>query len=290
MHAHTLTFVSIVRLEADVMTAVIERVRNSCGQRTELQEVILDIRLQADMMCVAVPVETGLGADLMLGHCAGFGEEVISRSDIILHLLLRCGAKSEESLNRPERSLVKRRERMRFRIGYFILLPHTPYLRIVVEMAVLMVEDITAVESEIEFASAERMPEIKSDLRLAQCRESPLGLMMRIDVEDGSLAVIQVIAEIKERIRVTNRAADVAVVVLAGLEAGRLREQRMERRGRHDVSREGGILDRRGLDSRLHYRGFGSHFAGRLYHGLEIALDGNAAIQRAVGLRKSGCS
>ena len=177
---------------------------------------------------------------------------------------------------------------MRFGIGDAVLLPHTPYLRVVVEMTVLMVVDIAAVESEIEFAGTEGVLEIQSHFRLAQRRETPFGLVVGIDIEDGSLAVVHVVAEIEEGIRMTYRAAYISVVVLTRLKARRLREQGMESCRRHDVRREGGVLDRRGFDIGLHDGRFGSNLASRLYHRLEIALDGDAAVESRVGLGESG--
>ena len=289
MQAHALTVVSIVRLETDVMAAVIERIRDSCGKvSTQLHKVILDIRLQTDVMHIAAPIETGLRANLMLADCSRFSEEIIARLELVLHLLLGRGAESEEGLHCPKRSLILCFKRMGLRIRYFILLPHTPCLRIIVEMAVLMIEDISAVQSEIEFARAERMPEIESGFRLTQRCESPFRLMMSIDIKDGALAVVQVIPEIKQGIRVTNRAADITVVVLAGFEARRLRKQGMEGSGRHDIRRKGGVLYRRRFNGRLHYRRFGSHFTRRLYHRLKIALDSDAAVEGRIRLGEGG--
>jgi hypothetical protein len=254
-----------------------------------LQEVILNIGLQADVVRIAVPVETAFGSDLVLGDCSGFGEEVIAGLEDILHFLLGRRAESEEGFYRPEGGLIERREVMRTRVGDFVFLPHTPYLRIVIEMTVLMIVYISAVESEIEFAGVEGMAEVESDLRLTQCGETPFGFMVGIDIEDGAFAVVEVVAEVEEGIGVTECAADIAVIVLPGFEAGRLREERVEGGGRGDVRREGRVLYGCGFDSGLHDRRFGSDLAGRLYDRLEIALDGDGAVE-VIGLSESGCS
>ena len=101
MQAHAIAFVGIVWFDTEVMAAVIHRRRDVGRQGAELQEVILDIRLQAHMMHVATPVESAFRTDLVLRYGTGFGEEVIARLQHILDVLLGRGAHAEESLYSP---------------------------------------------------------------------------------------------------------------------------------------------------------------------------------------------
>jgi hypothetical protein len=147
-----------------------------------------------------------------------------------------------------------------------------------------MVEHISSVEPEIEDASGERMVEIKTKLRFAQRRQSPFGTMMGVYIEDGFLAVIEMSAEVEEGVRVTERAADVAIVRWRRFEAGRLREQGMEGGFGLHFNRIVGVLYCSRFDGRFYNRRFGGHLAGRLNDGLEIALDSDRAVEDAIVL------
>ena len=131
------------------------------------------------------------------------------------------------------------------------------------------------------------MGEIQSHFRLTQRRETPFRLMMGVHIEDGFLAVVQMVAEIKERVRMAERSADVAVIGFRGIEARRLGEQGMEGSRRLHIRAELRVLHFRRLNLGLYNRRFGGHFACRLNHRLEIALYGHRPVESRVLLREN---
>ena len=151
-------------------------------------------------------------------------------------------------------------------------------------MAVFMIVYIPAVHAEIEIAVTERMGEIQPYRSLTERSQSPFGFMMGIYIENRFLAVIQMISEIKQGVRMAQCPADITVIPLPGLKTGRLGEQGTEGGGRGDIRRIFRILDGRRLYRGLHHSRLGGYFACRLDHRLEIPLYSHAAIQRTIGL------
>ena len=172
-----------------------------------------------------MPVEVRMGADLMLVHCSGFGEEFVTGLHAILEHLLSIGFDAEERLCRPERGLVFVSNRIGFWIRLAILCPHPVLGGVVIEMTVLMIVYVTSINPEIEIACAERMREIHSHYCLAQRSQAPFSMMMRIDIQNRVLAVVHMVAEIEERIRMTQGRTDIPMERLERLETRRLREE-----------------------------------------------------------------
>ena len=131
------------------------------------------------------------------------------------------------------------------------------------------------------------MLEIQAQFTLTQGRRSPLGMMPCMHIENRVLAVIEMVAETKERIRVTDCTADVTLIGGGRLKTCRLRQQGIKGRCRLYGCRIVGILDRRRLDVRLYHSRFSGHFSCCLYDRLKIPLYGHRSIQRAVALGES---
>ena len=139
-------------------------------------------------------------------------------------LILMTGTPSIEVnyLDKDKTCFVKVGDRARFRVRYAVLLPHAPCLRVVVEMAVFMIEHISSVYAEIEITGSKCMREFKSQIGFTQCIQTPFRLVMRIDIKNGFLAVVKMVSEVKERIRVSQSAPYVAVVFASAFETRRL--------------------------------------------------------------------
>ena len=159
----------------------------------------------------------------MLGYCIRLGKDHIARLHLPLHVLLGIRFHAQIRLCRPQGCLILIAQRGRtIGIRYLILLPTAESLRIVVEMTVFIVEDISAVETEIEVAIREIMREIQSYFGLTECSQTPLGMMVCIHIQDGLLAVVQMVSEIEQGVRMTNRSAYIPVVRATRLKARRL--------------------------------------------------------------------
>ena len=57
MDSETLALISIIRLQTDVVTIRVQRIRNRRSQTRQLQQVILRIGNHTHMMRIAVPIE-----------------------------------------------------------------------------------------------------------------------------------------------------------------------------------------------------------------------------------------
>ena len=239
------------------------------------------------MMLFSMPIERTVCADLMLAHRAGFGEQLISGLNHILHVLLGVRFHAQEHFRRPQRRFVHLAERMRFRISRAVLCPKTVVLAVVVEMTVFMVENITAVDTEIQVARAISVLEIESQKGLAQGGETPFCLMVGIDIQNRVLAVIQMVAEVKQGVRMTQTAAHITVIPFAGFKACGLRKHRLNSCLWSHIRRIGRVLYRRRLNRSLHHSRTGRDLACCLNNRLKITLYGHAAVQRRVGLCKS---
>ena len=241
-------------------------------------------------MLVRRPIKITFRTDLMLADSTRFGENHIPRLNHIPDIVLRIGFHAQKGFRRPESRLVLVRYRLTIGIRYAVLRPSAEIavigriITIVVPMAVLVIEDITAVETEIQIAGRESVGEVKTDLGLTQRRQPPFCFVMCIHIKDRFLAVVQMVTEIKQGVRVTDSAADITVVFLARLETRGLREQGIDRSTRSDVRRKFGVLNRRGINRGLYHCRFGRYLTCRLYHRLEITLHSHRAIQHGIVL------
>ena len=291
VYAHAPSFIFIVRLDTEIMPAAVHRVGNRCGEGPELEEVVLYVQFGARMVLLRMPVERRMGTDLVLAHGTGFGEELVTRLHLVLEVLLGVRLYAHEDLCCPERGLVQVRQRRTVGVSRPVLLPHAEIAvrgsesGVVVEMAVLIVMHVTSLHTEIEVAGGEGVCEPESQTALAQRSQAPFGAVVRIDIEDRFLAVIEVVAEIEEGVGVAQRPADITVVDLPGLETRRLGEQRVEGSRRLHIRRIFGVHHGCGLNRRLYNSRFGGHFACRLDDGLEVALHHHRAVQRRIRLR-----
>ena len=82
-------------------------------------------------------------------------------------------------------------------------------------MAVFVVVYISALNTEIEVCRGIGMREFEPCAGLAQRRHTPFGMVVRIDIQNRVLAVIEVITESEEGVRVTKRATNPSVEGLA---------------------------------------------------------------------------
>ena len=287
VQAQPSAMIGIIRLHTEVMASVIEGVGYDIRQRTELQEIILHIQHGTHMVRLAMPVKRRVGPYLVFGYGTGFGKEHVSRLELVLEILFGIRLDAEERFCRPEGSQVFGKRRLIVGIRLLVLRPHVPRLGIVIPVTVFVVIDIATIETEIEVASGVGVGEIQSYLGLTQGSETPFRLMMRIDIKDGVLSVIEMIAEIKERVGVPYGSAQVSVIGFAGFEACRLREERIEGGARSEFRRVFGILDRRRVNRCLNHLRFGGYLACSLYHRLEIPLHGDGTVQGAVRLGES---
>ena len=190
VYAQARSFISIIRLNSEVMTALlVERVRNTEGI-VELQEVILHIQFGAHMVLRAMPVERTFRAQLVLRYGSCFRKEHITCLHLVLHVLLGIRFHAQIDLCGPERSLIFIPYSIGLRIGLVVLRPHAEGLAVVVEMTVLMIEDISSVEAEVEVAFRIGMREVQAHFSLTECGQTPFGTMVRIDIKNRILGVV----------------------------------------------------------------------------------------------------
>ena len=225
-------------------------------------------------------------AYLVLADITGLCVELVARLEQVLEVLFRVRFHTHEHLRIPQRRAVSGSESTRSGIEHIITTPCTGVCQqIVVEMSVSMVEHIPSVEPEIEVAGRVGMLEVQTECRITERAQSPLRLMMGIDIEDGTLAVIEVVAEIKEAVGVSQRCAQVAVVGRTGVKARGLGEQRADIGARSNLRSIVGILDRHRFQGRLYHRRLGRDLARCLNHRLEIPFDRHTQMQGRVVLR-----
>ena len=288
MYAQARSFISIIRFNPEVMTALLaERVRNTEGI-VELQEVILHIELRSYMVLGAMPVERSFRAQLMLGNGSCFRKEHIARLHLVLHVLFGVRFHTQIDLSGPQRSLIFVPYGIGLRISLVVLCPHAEGLAVVVEMAVLMIEDIASAQAEIEVAFRVGMREVKAHVSLTECGQTPFGTMVRIDIKNRILGIIQVISEIQECVRVPQGTADISVVLTSRFKTRRLGEQRIKSCLRRHLRSEIGIMHLRRLYLSLHNSRLRSNFSCGLNYRLKIAFYGHRAVEGTVLLCEQG--
>ena len=244
-------------------------------------------------MRFTAPVERTVRTNLMLAHGTGFGEKHITCLYLVLDVLLRIRTNTYKSFCRPKRGDIFVASDMRLIIRHLVLLPSAEIAvrgierRVVIPMSVLVVVYIPAFDTEIEVAGRERMLEIQAQFAFTQSRRSPFCMMTCMHIEDRVLAVIEMVSEPKERVRMTDCTTDIAVIGCGGFKTCRLRQQRIKSSRRLYRCRIVRILDRGGFDVCLYHSRFGGYFSCSLYNRLKIPFNRHRPIQRTVVLGES---
>ena len=75
------------------------------------------------MVRLGMPIESTLGAQLMLRYRTGLGEEHVTRLHLPLDIVLGIGLDTDERFYRPQGRDVFVGEAMRLGVSYFVFLP-----------------------------------------------------------------------------------------------------------------------------------------------------------------------